>query len=70
LKPGDPALDLARNFLIRHTNHRGHAGGLRNRRLPGLQYVAPLTCMLTGEAREAAKFLYGIAQDVRRGDAR
>ena len=28
--------------------------------------MAPLTCLLTGEAREVAKFLAGIALDVRR----
>ncbi|WP_449242967.1 glycerate kinase type-2 family protein [Desulfovibrio sp.] len=64
VKPGDPALDLARNILI-GTNHAAMLAACETAASLGYN-VAPLTCMLTGEAREAAKFLSGIAQDVRR----
>jgi len=63
-KPGDPALARATNLLI-GTNHAALLAACDHAR--GLGYnVAPLTCLLTGEAREVAKFLAGIALDVRR----
>jgi hydroxypyruvate reductase len=64
VKLGDPALDLARNILI-GTNHAAMLAACETAASLGYN-VAPLTCMLTGEAREAAKFISGIAQDVRR----
>jgi Putative glycerate kinase len=69
VKLGDPALDLARNILI-GTNHAAMLAACETAASLGYN-VAPLTCMLTGEAREAAQFISGIAQDVRRpGNAR
>lgn len=63
-KPGDPALDTAVNLLI-GTNHAALLAACDKARELGYN-VAPLTCLLTGEAREVAKFLSGIGQDVRR----
>lgn len=64
VKPGDPALNLAENVLI-GTNHAAMLAACETAAHLGYN-VAPLTCMLTGEAREAAKFLAGIAKDVKR----
>lgn len=65
-KPGDPALSRATNLLI-GTNHAALLAACDKAR--ELCYnVAPLTCLLTGEAREVAKFLAGIALDVRRSE--
>ncbi|MDO9083849.1 MAG: glycerate kinase [Humidesulfovibrio sp.] len=63
-KPGDPILDRATNLLI-GTNHAALLAACDTARELGYN-VAPLTCLLTGEAREVAKFLAGIALDVRR----
>jgi hydroxypyruvate reductase len=63
-KPGDPALSRATNLLI-GTNHAALMASCEKARELGFN-VAPLTCLLTGEAREVAKFLSGIAQDARR----
>lgn len=63
-KPGDPALDRATSLLI-GTNHAALLAACDKARELGYN-VAPLTCLLTGEAREVAKFLAGIALDVRR----
>jgi hydroxypyruvate reductase len=63
-KPGDPALAHATNLLI-GTNEAALMAACDHARRLGYN-VAPLTCLLTGEAREVAKFLCGIAQDVRR----
>jgi len=63
-KPGDPALERATNLLI-GTNHAALLAACARARELGYN-VAPLTCLLTGEAREVARFLSGIGQDVRR----
>ena len=63
-KPGDAALSHATNLLI-GTNHAALLAACHKARELGLN-VAPLTCLLTGEAREVARFLSGIGQDVRR----
>jgi hydroxypyruvate reductase len=63
-KPGDPALERAVNLLI-GTNHAALLAACHKARGTGLK-VAPLTCLLTGEAREVARFLSGIGQDARR----
>jgi glycerate 2-kinase len=63
-KPGDPALAHAVNLLI-GTNHAALMAACDHARTLGYN-VAPLTCQLTGEAREVARFLSGIGQDVRR----
>ncbi|MDR3640694.1 MAG: DUF4147 domain-containing protein [Humidesulfovibrio sp.] len=63
-KPGDPALARATNLLI-GTNHAALLAACDKARELGYN-VAPLTCQLTGEAREVARFLSGIGQDVRR----
>jgi len=59
-KPGDPALDHATNLLI-GTNHAALLAACDTARELGYN-VAPLTCLLTGEAREVARFLSGIGQ--------
>ena len=64
LKPGDSALAKVTNLLI-GTNHAALMAACDAARDLGYN-VAPLTCLLTGEAREVAKFLAGIALDVRR----
>jgi hydroxypyruvate reductase len=64
LKPGDAALAKVNNLLI-GTNHAALMAACDAARDLGYN-VAPLTCLLTGEAREVAKFLAGIALDVRR----
>lgn len=63
-KPGDAALKHATNLLI-GTNHAALLAACDKARELGYN-VAPLTCLLTGEAREVARFLSGIGQDVRR----
>lgn len=63
-KPGDPALSRATNLLI-GTNHAALLAACGRARELGYN-VVPLTCLLTGEARQVAKFLAGIALDVRR----
>ncbi|OIO03328.1 MAG: hydroxypyruvate reductase [Desulfovibrionaceae bacterium CG1_02_65_16] len=65
-KPGDPALAHAANLLI-GTNHAALLAACERARQLGYN-VAPLTCRLTGEAREVARFLAGIGQDVRRSE--
>ena len=62
-KKGDPAADLATNILI-GSNHAAVAAARDKAASIGYN-VSTLTSALTGEAREAAKFLYGIARDVR-----
>ena len=64
LKPGDTALARVTNLLI-GTNHAALMAACDAARNLGYN-VAPLTSQLTGEAREVAKFLAGIALDVRR----
>ncbi len=64
VKPGDPVLELADNILI-GTNHAALMAACDQARTLGYN-VAPLTCLLTGEAREAAKFQAGIALDIRK----
>ncbi|MFP5221697.1 MAG: glycerate kinase [Acidobacteriota bacterium] len=64
VKPGDPVLALADNILI-GTNQAALMAACDKARELGYN-VAPLTCLLTGEAREAAKFQAGIAKDVRK----
>ncbi|KAF0234478.1 MAG: hypothetical protein FD177_859 [Desulfovibrionaceae bacterium] len=64
VKPGDPVLALADNILI-GTNQAALMAACDKARELGYN-VAPLTCLLTGEAREAAKFQAGIARDVRK----
>jgi len=66
VKPGDPVLDLADNILIGTNQTAMLAAGEKARRLG--YNVAPLTCLLTGEAREAAKFQAGVARSVRDTD--
>lgn len=62
-KPGDPALARASNLLI-GTNRAALLAACHKARELGCN-VAPLTCQLTGEAREAARFIAGIGRDVR-----
>ena len=62
-KVGDPATDLATNILI-GTNLAALQAACDRARAFGYN-VAALTSALTGEAREAAKFLFAIARDVR-----
>ncbi|MFZ5426296.1 MAG: glycerate kinase type-2 family protein [Thermodesulfobacteriota bacterium] len=66
VKPGDPAIALSDNILI-GTNHAAMMAAADKARSLGYN-VSPLTCLLTGEAREAAKFQAGIARDVRKSD--
>lgn len=63
-KFGDPSTDLATNILI-GSNHAALLAACDTARSLGYNTSA-LTCALTGEAREAAKFLWGIAKDVRK----
>jgi glycerate 2-kinase len=63
-KLGDPTTELATNILI-GSNHAALTAACDTAK--GLGYnTAALTCALTGESREAAKFLWGIATDVRK----
>jgi hydroxypyruvate reductase len=65
-KPGDPVTKLATNILI-GTNLAALLAAADTAR--GFGYsVAALTSSLTGEAREAAKFLFAIAKDVRQNE--
>lgn len=64
LKPGDSALTKVTNLLI-GTNHVAVMAACDAARSLGYN-VVPLTSLLTGEAKEVAKFLAGIALDVRR----
>ncbi len=66
VKPGDPVLALADNILI-GTNHAALMAAADTARDMGYS-VTPLTCLLTGEAREAAKFQAGIAKDIRKSE--
>ncbi|GFK96106.1 D-glycerate 2-kinase [Fundidesulfovibrio magnetotacticus] len=63
-KPGDPATELASNILI-GSNQAALTAACETARSLGYN-TAALTCALTGESREAAKFLWGIAKDVRK----
>jgi glycerate 2-kinase len=63
-KRGDPAADFATNILI-GSNHAALVAARDKAEALGYA-VAALTCALTGEAREAAKFFFGIARDVRK----
>ncbi len=65
-KPGDPSTTLATNILI-GTNQAALLAACEKAREFGYN-TAALTCALTGESREAAKFLYGIARDVRKSE--
>jgi glycerate 2-kinase len=62
-KSGDPITELATNILI-GTNLAALMAARESARVLGYN-TAALTCSLTGEAREAAKFLFAIAKDVR-----
>jgi hydroxypyruvate reductase len=63
LKAGDPCAQLATNILI-GTNMAALLAARDQAKAFGYHCVA-LTCSLTGEAREVAKVLYGVARDVR-----
>jgi len=63
MKPGDPVAVSATNILI-GTNLAAVMAAKECARSFGYNAVA-LTCSLTGEAREAARFLFAIAHDVR-----
>jgi glycerate 2-kinase len=65
-KPGDPATTLATNILI-GTNQAALLAACEKARALGYN-TAALTCALTGESREAAKFLFSIARDVRKSE--
>lgn len=65
-KLGDPAAELATNIII-GSNLGALLAACETAR--GLGYnTAALTCELTGEAKEAAKFLAGVALDVRKNE--
>lgn len=61
-KPGDPVAAYARNFLI-GSNRAALLAACGKARGLGYHTVA-LTSSMTGEAREVAKLLFGIAKDV------
>lgn len=63
LKPGDPEADLATNILI--GTNLGALLAARDRAQALGYNTAALTCGITGEARQVAKVLFGIARDVR-----
>lgn len=65
-KPGDPATMRATNILI-GSNQAALLAACDTARSLGYNTSA-LTCALTGESREAAKFLWGIAKDVRKSE--
>jgi len=65
-KFGDPATELATNILI-GSNQAALTAATDTARSLGYNTSA-LTCALTGESREAAKFLWGIARDVRKSE--
>ncbi len=66
LKAGDPAAGLATNILI-GTNLAALTAARESAEALGYN-TAALTCSLTGEAREAAKFLFAIARDIRNNE--
>ena len=66
LKPGDPAVNLATNVLI-GTNRSALLAACEKARSLGY-HTAALTSALTGEAREAARFLFSVARDVYRSN--
>ena len=66
LKPGEPEVALASNILI-GTNRAALLAACDTARSLGYN-VAALTSSLSGEARQIAKMLYGIARDVSDGD--
>ena len=66
LKAGDAALGLATNILI-GTNRTALLAACNAARSLGYN-VAALTSSLTGEAKEAAKFLFSIARDTCDGE--
>jgi hydroxypyruvate reductase len=66
LKPGDAAMQCATNVLI-GTNLAALQAACAKAREMGYA-VAALTSAVTGEAREVAKVLFGIARDVRDHD--
>ena len=66
LKAGDPVMKLTTPVLI-GTNRSALLAACEKARSLGY-HTAALTSSLTGEAREAAKCLYGIARDVRHSD--
>ena len=63
LKPGDPALTSSRNILI-GTNSMAMAAAGEKARSLGYQ-TRLLTTRISGEAREVARLLAGVAADVR-----
>lgn len=65
-KPGDPLFTTSRNLLI-GTNLRALGAAAEKARSLGY-HTAVLSSQLVGEAREAAKFLLGIARDIRKQD--
>lgn len=65
-KPGDPALEHSANILIGTNQLAMEAAGAKARSL-GYE-VAFLTSRITGEAKEVAKFLRGIAIDTALSD--
>ncbi len=65
-KAGDPVFASSRNLLI-GTNVRALGAAAEKARRLGY-HTAVLSSQLVGEAREAAKFLLGIARDVRKQD--
>jgi glycerate 2-kinase len=65
LKAGDPAAMLAANIVV-GGNRTAVLAACEQARALGYNTVA-LTSSMAGEAREAAKVLYGIARDVRDG---
>ncbi len=66
LKDGDPAIGLATNILM-GTNLAAVLAA-RDKAAALGYHTATLTCSVTGEAREVAKVLFGIARDVRDRD--
>ncbi len=66
VKAGDPVTERATNILI-GTNLAALLAARDKAQALGYT-TAALTCALTGEAREAAKMLFGIARDVRNSD--
>ena len=66
LKPGHPALALTSHFLL-GTNRLAMAAA--GKKAADLGYhVVCLTSRVTGEAREVARFLAGVAVDIRSGE--
>ncbi|GAB6035581.1 glycerate kinase [Fundidesulfovibrio butyratiphilus] len=65
-KRGDPVAAKAENILI-GSNRAALLAAQEKARALGY-HTSALTCALTGEARQAAKFLYGVARDVRNSE--